>query len=92
MVVVSHPVSERDVVIDECNKAEQWLQEKLQHQNSLPKNADPILWSNEIKRKSEAFDMTCKHIMRSNASPPSFEDEDDSDQRDKPDSIRMQVD
>ncbi|KAF3964858.1 hypothetical protein CMV_010901 [Castanea mollissima] len=90
MVVESHPVGERDVVIDECNKAEQWLQEKLQHQNSLPKNADPILWSNEIKRKSEALDMTCKHIMRSNASPPSFEDEDDSDQRDKPDGIRMQ--
>ncbi|KAL4628400.1 hypothetical protein ACB092_05G235800 [Castanea dentata] len=92
MVVESLPVGERDVVIDECNKAEQWLQEKLQHQNSLPKNADPILWSNEIKRKSEALDMTCKHIMRSNASPPSFEDEDDSDQRDKPDGIRMQVD
>lgn len=35
---------------------------------------------------------TCKHIMRSNASPPSFEDEDDLDQRDKPDGIRMQVD
>ena len=35
---------------------------------------------------------TCKHIMRSNASSPSFEDEDDSDQRDKPDGIRMQVD
>lgn len=50
-------------VIDECNKAEQWLQEKLQHQNSLPKNADPILWSNEIKRKSEALDMYCSHTL-----------------------------
>ncbi|GMY36901.1 heat shock 70 kDa protein 16-like [Fagus crenata] len=92
MVVGSLPVSERDVVIDECNKAEQWLQEKLQQQNSFPKNADPIILSNEFKRKAEALDMMCKHIMRSNASPPRSEDADYSDQRDKPDGIGMQVD
>lgn len=144
-------------VIDECNKAKQWLQVKIQQQNSLPKNTDPVLWSNEIKRKTEALDMycsrtlliftslthdlknltwtrilwnwliifpvfiydvlfvilhfialsfftwslmgfrvllfrTCKHIMRSNASLPSPDDADDSDQRDKPDGIRMQID
>ncbi|KAL2244920.1 UNVERIFIED_CONTAM: Heat shock protein 16 [Sesamum indicum] len=56
MAVASLPSSERDAVIGECNKAEQWLREKSHHQDSLPKNADPILWSGEIKRKSEALD------------------------------------
>ncbi|KAL0442925.1 UNVERIFIED_CONTAM: Heat shock protein 16 [Sesamum latifolium] len=56
MAVASLPSSERDAVIGECNKAEQWLREKTHHQDSLPKNADPILWSGEIKRKSEALD------------------------------------
>ncbi|KAF5472802.1 hypothetical protein F2P56_009487 [Juglans regia] len=86
------PAGERDVIIGECNKAEQWLHEKIQLQNSLPKNADPILWSNEIKRKAEALDMTWKHIMRSLASPPSSKDADDLDQRDESDGISMQVD
>ncbi|KAJ6767334.1 HSC70CB ISOFORM G-RELATED [Salix purpurea] len=47
--------SERDAVIDECNKAEKWLQEKIQQQDSLPKNVDPVLWSSEIKRKCRGF-------------------------------------
>ncbi|KAG6691572.1 hypothetical protein I3842_10G069700 [Carya illinoinensis] len=92
MLVQALPAGERDVIIGECNKAEQWLHEKIQLQNSLPKNADPILWSNEIKRKAEALDMTWKHIVRPLASPPSSKDADDLDQRDKPDGINMQVD
>eukprot|EP00258_Populus_trichocarpa_P039629 XP_024455648.1 heat shock 70 kDa protein 16 isoform X2 [Populus trichocarpa] len=55
---------ERDAVIDECNKAENWLQEKTQQQDSLPKNVDPVLWSCEIKRKAEGFDAYCSHILR----------------------------
>ncbi|KAL0286223.1 UNVERIFIED_CONTAM: Heat shock protein 16 [Sesamum angustifolium] len=62
MAVASLPSSERDAVIAECNKAEQWLREKSHHQDSLPKNADPILWSGEIKRKSE-------HLMRMSGNP-----------------------
>ncbi|KAK0580185.1 hypothetical protein LWI29_037654 [Acer saccharum] len=65
MVVGSLPSSVRDAVIEECNKAEQWLQEKTTEQDSLPKDANPILWSSEIKRKLEALDATCKYIMRS---------------------------
>ncbi|XP_041028310.1 heat shock 70 kDa protein 16-like isoform X4 [Juglans microcarpa x Juglans regia] len=86
------PAGERDLIIGECNKAEQWLDEKIQLQNSLPKNADPILWSNEIKRKAEALDMTWKQIMRSLTSPPSSKDANDLDQRDESDGISMQVD
>lgn len=46
-------------VIDECNKAEQWLRERSQQQDSLPKNTDPVLWSHEIKKRTEALDMYC---------------------------------
>lgn len=70
---------ERDAVIDECNKAEKWLQEKTQLQDSLPKNVDPVLWSCEIKRKAEGFDATCKYITKS------LPRTDDSDHIDKPD-------
>lgn len=70
---------ERDAVIDECNKAENWLQEKTQQQDSLPKNVDPVLWSCEIKRKAEGFDATCKYITKS------LPRTDDSDHIDKPD-------
>lgn len=38
-------------VINECDKAELWIRDKSQQQDSLPKNADPILWSSEIKKK-----------------------------------------
>ncbi|RZC65661.1 hypothetical protein C5167_009346 [Papaver somniferum] len=74
MAVKSLPTCDRDVVINECNKAEQWLRDRTQQQDSLPKNTDPLLWSNEIKAKAEALDMTCKHILRSKASPPRPED------------------
>lgn len=40
-------------IINECNKAEQWLREKLQQQNSMPKDDDPIIWSSDIKSKAE---------------------------------------
>ncbi|KAJ6397104.1 hypothetical protein OIU77_022028 [Salix suchowensis] len=71
--------SERDAVINECNKAEKWLQEKIQQQDSLPKNVDPVLWSSEIKRKAEGFDATCKYITKS------LPRTDDSGHIDKPD-------
>uniref|UniRef100_A0A6N2KX31 Uncharacterized protein n=1 Tax=Salix viminalis TaxID=40686 RepID=A0A6N2KX31_SALVM len=77
--------SERDAVIDECNKAEKWLQEKIQQQDSLPKNVDPVLWSSEIKRKAEGFDATCKYITKS------FPRTDDSGHIDKPDDRELRL-
>lgn len=41
----------------ECIKAEQWLREKSQQQDSLPKNNDPVLWSSEIKSKTEELNL-----------------------------------
>lgn len=69
ILVISHEIYSFDIspifqVIDECNKAENWLQEKTQQQDLLPKNVDPVLWSCEIKRKAEGFDAYCSHILR----------------------------
>ncbi|KAA8515496.1 hypothetical protein F0562_018893 [Nyssa sinensis] len=89
MAAASLPANERDAVINECNEVEQWLRDKTQQQDSLPKNADPILWSSEIKRKSEALNGMCKHIMRSNASAQRPEDTMDTDQRNEQDDVRV---
>ncbi|XP_010278704.1 PREDICTED: heat shock 70 kDa protein 16 [Nelumbo nucifera] len=70
MAVRSLASNERDMIINECNKVEQWVREKTQQQDSLPKNEDPILWSSEIKRKAEALNAMCKHILKSRTSPP----------------------
>lgn len=59
MAVESLPARERDAVINECKKTEQWLQEKIHLQNALPKHADPVLWSSEIKKKTQALDTYC---------------------------------
>jgi hypothetical protein len=42
---------------NECTKAERWLKESSQLQESLPKNVDPVVWSHEIKKKEEELDM-----------------------------------
>lgn len=44
-------------IINECNKVEQWLKEKIQQQESFPKNTDPILWSSDIKSKTEELNL-----------------------------------
>ncbi|KAK4576152.1 hypothetical protein RGQ29_026914 [Quercus rubra] len=69
------PPEDREMIVNECNKAEQWLREKSQLQDSMPKNTDPVLWSADIKRRKEDLDMTWKHILRSKASPPNPEDQ-----------------
>ncbi|KAE8125563.1 hypothetical protein FH972_020352 [Carpinus fangiana] len=69
MSVGSIPPKEQETIINECNKAEQWLREKSQQQEAMPKNTDPVLWSSDIKSRKEDLDMTCKHILSSKASP-----------------------
>ncbi|KAL6521485.1 hypothetical protein OROGR_018054 [Orobanche gracilis] len=56
MAAGSLPPSERDSVIGEGNRVEEWLLEKSQQQKSLPKNADPLLWSSDITKKAHAID------------------------------------
>lgn len=83
MAAGSLPASEKDAVINECHKAEQWLREKSHQQEGLPRNADPVLWSSEIKRKTQAFEAMCKHVMRHKSSPQKTEDGSGSDPRSK---------
>lgn len=44
-------------ILNECNKAEQWLRERTQQQESLSKNTDPVLWSSDIKKMTEDLDL-----------------------------------
>ncbi|EPS74057.1 hypothetical protein M569_00693, partial [Genlisea aurea] len=50
------PASERDFVLGECNRVEEWLQQRMQLQDSLAKNANPAVWSGEINEKAKALD------------------------------------
>ncbi|XP_050370955.1 heat shock 70 kDa protein 16 [Argentina anserina] len=59
---------DRESILNECFKVEQWLKEKNQHQKSMPKNIDPIVWSSDIKSRTEELNLKFKHIFRSRAS------------------------
>ncbi|XVF27861.1 hypothetical protein REPUB_Repub14bG0145600 [Reevesia pubescens] len=89
MAAGSLPSIKKDAVTDECNKADQWLQEKSQQQDSLPKDVDPMVWSSDIKRKAEALDATCKYMIRSNASPSRMDDMNDMNQGGKSDGMQL---
>ena len=40
-------------IVNECAKAEKWIREQNQQQDSRPKNIDPVLWSSDIKSKTD---------------------------------------
>uniref|UniRef100_A0ACD5ZC60 Uncharacterized protein n=2 Tax=Avena sativa TaxID=4498 RepID=A0ACD5ZC60_AVESA len=67
MAAKSLSTAERDAIDNECTKAELWLRESSQLQESLPKNVDPVVWSHEIKKKEEELDMSCSNIVTSKA-------------------------
>ncbi|XP_066361911.1 heat shock 70 kDa protein 15-like [Miscanthus floridulus] len=56
-------MSEKQKVINECSEAEIWLIEKRQHQDALPKHANPVLLAADLKKKAETLDRFCKPIM-----------------------------
>lgn len=55
---------EKEFVINECFKAEKWLREKTQLQDSLPKNTDPVLWSTDIRNRTEELKLKCQPAWR----------------------------
>ncbi|KAL6873796.1 hypothetical protein ACP4OV_013878 [Aristida adscensionis] len=68
MAAKSLSTPDREAVDNECSKAEQWLREGLQLQESLPKNVEPVLWSHEIKKREEQLDMFCRNIRHKGSS------------------------
>ncbi|MCI23580.1 heat shock 70 kDa protein 16-like, partial [Trifolium medium] len=46
------PPENKEKIIEECNKAEKWLRDKRQHQDALPKCADPVFWSRDIDSRT----------------------------------------
>ncbi|XP_014502537.1 heat shock 70 kDa protein 16 [Vigna radiata var. radiata] len=65
----SLPPQDKELVINECNKAEQWLREMRQQQDLYPKNSDPVLISIDIKNKTEELNSVCQKVLKSNGSP-----------------------
>jgi len=43
-------------VINECSEAENWLRERKQQQDVLPKFAKPVLLVSDLKKKAETLD------------------------------------
>ncbi|KAL2322644.1 hypothetical protein Fmac_027023 [Flemingia macrophylla] len=60
---------DKELIYNECDKVEQWLREKIQLQESFPKNTDPILWSSDIKSKTEDLNSICQQIMEDKDKP-----------------------
>ncbi|XP_052158244.1 heat shock 70 kDa protein 15-like [Oryza glaberrima] len=56
-------MEEKQKVINQCSEAEVWLREKIQQQDALPKHANPVLLSSDLKKKAETVDRFCKPIM-----------------------------
>ncbi|KAL8537586.1 hypothetical protein ACS0TY_012634 [Phlomoides rotata] len=56
-------LAEKQKVLNECVEAEAWLREKKQQQDSLPKYANPVLLSGDVKKKAEDLDRFCIPIM-----------------------------
>ncbi|XP_065862373.1 heat shock 70 kDa protein 16 [Euphorbia lathyris] len=63
MAAKSLPTEDRESILNECHKAEQWVKERSQEQDSLPKNTNPVLWSREIRSRAEDLNSRCKHIL-----------------------------
>lgn len=56
-------VAEKQKVIAECNKAEEWIRDKRQQQEQLPRTANPVLLAADVRKKTEVLDRFCKPIM-----------------------------
>ncbi|ERN03917.1 heat shock 70 kDa protein 14 [Amborella trichopoda] len=55
--------ADKQKVVNECTEAEAWLREKKQQQDALPKHANPVLLSSDLKKKAETLDRFCRPIM-----------------------------
>ncbi|XP_019459795.1 PREDICTED: heat shock 70 kDa protein 16-like [Lupinus angustifolius] len=71
MSASSLPLQNKEQIIIECNKAEQWLREKMQQQDCLAKCSDPVFWSSDIQSKTEELNLVCQQILGSKGSPTS---------------------
>ncbi|XP_057441185.1 heat shock 70 kDa protein 16-like [Lotus japonicus] len=69
MLSDSLPSENKELIINQCNKAEKWLREKMQQQDTLPKSSDPVFWSSEIESKTENLKLACQPILGSEGSP-----------------------
>ncbi|WJX37720.1 hypothetical protein P8452_25458 [Trifolium repens] len=85
----SLPLQYKESLINDCNNVEQWLKEKVQQQNSYPKNIDPILWSSDIKGASEHLQKIVQRIERSRTTSEDNDNDNDNDKDNDKDKDKM---
>ncbi|GJZ19509.1 heat shock 70 kDa protein 15-like protein [Tanacetum coccineum] len=56
-------LSEKQKVLKECSEAKNWLTETRHLQDGLPKHAEPVLLSADIRKRAEAIDGVCRPIL-----------------------------
>lgn len=54
---------DKEKVILECKKAEDWLREKTQQQDSISKSENPLFLSSEIRKRTETLERFWKSIF-----------------------------
>eukprot|EP01026_Neomeris_dumetosa_P018796 TRINITY_DN1741_c0_g1_i4.p1 TRINITY_DN1741_c0_g1~~TRINITY_DN1741_c0_g1_i4.p1 ORF type:complete len:857 (-),score=177.71 TRINITY_DN1741_c0_g1_i4:190-2739(-) len=64
---------DKDKVLLECQSALQWIMEKWEVQQKMPKWDKPLLLTEEINRKSDVVSRVCEQIL--NQPPPKKEEE-----------------
>uniref|UniRef100_A0A061S331 Heat shock 70kDa protein 4 n=1 Tax=Tetraselmis sp. GSL018 TaxID=582737 RepID=A0A061S331_9CHLO len=61
---------EKGRVIEECQKASEWLREKQALQESLPKHEVPVLMTHDIDKKIEAVTRASEAVLNKPPPPP----------------------
>ncbi|RDX64723.1 Heat shock 70 kDa protein 16, partial [Mucuna pruriens] len=78
MYAESLPPQDKELIDDECNRAEQWLRDMRQKQDHCPKNFNPVLLSSDIEIITENLNVVCEQILKSKGYPlPKDKDEDE---------------
>ncbi|KAL9236619.1 hypothetical protein vseg_011264 [Gypsophila vaccaria] len=61
--------NEKEAVLAESRKYEQWLEEITRQQASRPENEDPVLWSSDIEKATETLITKVNDITKPRGSP-----------------------
>lgn len=72
---LSHiPDEEKNQVMNECNGALSWLQEKQSLQSQQAKSAQPVLLSGDIRKKKETLERFCNPVLNKPKPAPKEEE------------------
>mmetsp|Transcript_35480 Transcript_35480/g.100452 ORF Transcript_35480/g.100452 Transcript_35480/m.100452 type:complete len:803 (+) Transcript_35480:247-2655(+) len=69
------PAEDLAKVVDECNVALTWIQEKQALQESMPKHEVPVLMTHDITKKVETVTRACESVLNRPPPPPPKKEE-----------------